>query len=78
LASENIAMQHEIYLDNNATTLLSLGVRAKLIDAINNPFGNASSEHQSGESARKEISEARSQIAELLMLNLAKFISAVV
>jgi cysteine desulfurase len=59
-------MQPEIYLDNNATTFLSLGVRAKLIDAINSSFGNASSEHQSGEWARKEISEARSQIAGLL------------
>ena len=59
-------MLHEIYLDNNATTLLSSGVRAKLIDVINTPFGNASSEHQSGEWQEKKYQKARSQIAELL------------
>jgi len=59
-------MQPEIYLDNNATTHLSEKVREALSAAINQDFGNASSEHRSGEKTRRAIMQARDSVASLL------------
>lgn len=59
-------MNSEIYLDNNATTHLSAEVRKALSIAINQEFGNASSEHRSGEKTRRAIMQARDSVALLL------------
>jgi cysteine desulfurase len=59
-------MDTEIYLDNNATTHLSAEVRAVLHKAVEERMGNASSEHRSGELARRAIAKARASIANLV------------
>jgi cysteine desulfurase len=59
-------MTTEIYLDNNATTHLSEAVRRALSAAICDDFGNASSEHRSGERTRRAITRSRDQVACLL------------
>ncbi|TWT50980.1 Cysteine desulfurase [Rubripirellula amarantea] len=59
-------MKPEIYLDNNATTHPSDEVREALSTAINQDFGNASSEHRSGEKTRRAIMQARDSVALLL------------
>lgn len=61
-----IRVKPEIYLDNNATTYLSGAVRATLSQAISEDFGNASSEHRSGEKARRAINPARDNVARFL------------
>lgn len=59
-------MIDEIYLDNNATTHLTHEVREAMCAAVNECFGNPSSEHRSGERSRRAIALARSSVAELL------------
>ena len=55
----------EVYLDNNATTPLHPEVKEILRDTLG-VFGNASSYHQFGRSARKLIEDSRGQVAGLL------------
>ncbi|MCO8123535.1 cysteine desulfurase [Stieleria sp. TO1_6] len=59
-------MNPEIYLDNNATTHLSGAVGEAVKTAVEENFGNPSSEHRSGEKARRTIVESRDAIASLL------------
>ncbi len=59
-------MIDEVYLDNNATTHLLPEVRDAMCAAVNERFGNPSSEHRSGEISRKAIAAARSSVAEFL------------
>ncbi len=59
-------MIEEIYLDNNATTHLTLEVRDAIYAAVNEQFGNASSEHRSGERSRRAIALARHSVADFL------------
>jgi cysteine desulfurase len=56
----------EIYLDNNATTHLAAPVLAAMLDAMACNFGNPSSEHKSGELARRLIAKARDSVASIL------------
>jgi cysteine desulfurase len=56
----------EVYFDNNATTHLTHEVRDAMCAAVNERFGNPSSEHRSGEKSRRAIALARNAVAELL------------
>lgn len=56
-----------IYFDNAATTMVSPAVRDAMLPYLNTAFGNPSSIFYSlGASARSEMEEARSKIAEIL------------
>ena len=51
------------YLDHNATTPLDPAVLAAMLPWLESQFGNASSRHEFGRSARRAIDEARQQVA---------------
>lgn len=55
-----------IYLDNNATTALDAEVLREFGEALRHLFGNASSIHKEGQSARRSIEEARESVARLV------------
>lgn len=55
-----------IFLDNNATTQPTPEVQKAMLFAMNEGFGNPSSSHRGGESARRIITRARDQIADLI------------
>src|SRR3954452_24197057 len=55
-----------IYLDNNATTPLHPAVLEALGKSFRDVFGNASSIHKEGQSARRAIEDARESVAKLL------------
>jgi cysteine desulfurase len=58
--------EQRIYLDFNATTPIALEVAAAINQAMAEPFGNPSSEHWAGFSARQAVEKARAQVATLL------------
>src|SRR6516165_5336479 len=55
-----------IYLDFNATTPIAPEVGAAISQALIEPFGNPSSEHWAGLSARQAVDKARAQVAAFL------------
>src|SRR5512142_2570005 len=55
-----------IYLDNNATTQIHPDVLSVLDEALRNVFGNASSIHKEGQTARQVIEDARESVARLI------------
>lgn len=55
-----------VYLDNNATTPIDPIVLEALQAALRDVFGNASSIHKEGQSARRRIEEARESVAALI------------
>ena len=55
-----------IYLDNNATTPLAPEVLEALGAALRDVYGNASSIHKEGQTARRLIEEARESVARLI------------
>lgn len=55
-----------IYLDNNATTAIHPDVLAVLDTSLRDVFGNASSIHREGQTARRMIEDARESVARLL------------
>jgi cysteine desulfurase len=55
-----------VYLDNNATTPVDPAVLDALQAALRDVFGNASSIHKEGQSARRRIEEARESVAALV------------
>ncbi len=55
-----------IYLDNNATTALDPAVLATLQELLRDVYGNASSIHKEGQTARRRIEEARESVALLI------------
>ena len=57
---------HRIYLDNNATTPIHPDVLRVLEESLRTVFGNASSIHKEGQSARRVIEEARESVARLI------------
>lgn len=59
-------MYTEVYLDNNSTTRISPEVRDAIYLAADSCFGNPSSEHRSGELARRAIAGARDCISRLI------------
>jgi len=56
----------EIYLDNSATTRICSEAAEKMIDVINNVYGNPSSLHTKGQEAEAEIKAARRAVADSL------------
>src|ERR1700694_4389898 len=55
-----------IYLDNNATTPVNPVVLSVLNDALRDVYGNASSVHKEGQTARRRIEDARDAVALLI------------
>ena len=55
-----------IYLDNNATTAIHPDVLAVLAESLREVYGNASSIHKEGQTARRVIEEARESVARLI------------
>jgi cysteine desulfurase len=58
--------QQTIYLDFNASTPLAPEVADTMQRALRGPFGNPSSDHWAGQSAREAVDKARGQVAGLL------------
>ena len=59
-------MSRGIYLDNNATTHFTPYVKQRLHEAVEADLGNPESPHSDGESARRAVAAARTQIADTL------------
>ncbi|HEX2123343.1 MAG TPA: cysteine desulfurase family protein [Thermoanaerobaculia bacterium] len=59
-------MMMRIYLDNNATTAIHGDVLSVLESSLRDVFGNASSIHKEGQTARRVIEEAREAVARLV------------
>ena len=57
---------NRIYLDNAATTSLSPEVLEAMLPALRENWGNPSSIHKEGRTARRAVEEARKQVAALL------------
>src|SRR6266545_1054856 len=55
-----------VYLDNNATTPVHPAVLHALQEALADVYGNASSIHKEGQTARRRIEEARESVASLI------------
>src|SRR5437764_10403073 len=55
-----------IYLDNNATTAVHPAVLEALQESLRTVYGNASSIHKEGQSARRRIEDARESVALLI------------
>src|SRR4029078_8748863 len=55
-----------IYLDHSATTPLDGRVLDAMLPFLNERFGNASSVHQFGQTARAAVDKARRQVAALI------------
>src|SRR5687768_12729052 len=55
-----------IYLDNNATTAIHPDVLRVLETSLRDVFGNASSIHKEGQTARRVIEDAREAVARLI------------
>jgi cysteine desulfurase len=55
-----------VYLDNNATTRVAAEVFAAMQPVLTEAYGNPSSAHTFGRSARRSVERAREQVAELL------------
>ncbi|GJM16365.1 MAG: cysteine desulfurase NifS [Thermodesulfobacteriota bacterium] len=66
--------QKEIYFDNNATTKPLPEVREEVLKVMGPEFGNPSSAHLTGARARKHISQAREQLAQLIGSDSSKII----
>ena len=56
----------KIYLDHMSANPLLPEVKAAMIDAINQDFGNPSSQHTAGEQAAEVLGRAREQVADLI------------
>lgn len=59
-------MKQKIYLDNNATTPLDPKVIESIVQNLKTEFGNPSSIHSFGQSARAVLQKARDEIAKIL------------
>lgn len=59
-------MDGEIYFDNNATTRPAADVRRAMFAALDEGFGNPSSDHARGQRARDALHHARTSVAALV------------
>jgi cysteine desulfurase len=59
-------MKKDVYLDNNATTMVAPEVLDAMLPFLKNRYGNASSMHSFGGNVAKDLEHARHQVAELL------------
>jgi cysteine desulfurase len=57
---------HSFYFDNNATTPIAPEVLATFQQALASGFGNASSIHHAGQTAKQSLENARRQVSSLL------------
>jgi cysteine desulfurase len=63
-----------IYLDNNSTTQIDPRVLEVMMPYFTNQFGNASSSHLFGISIKKDVEDARRQVANLIGANSSEII----
>jgi len=63
-----------IYLDHNATTPVALAVSDAVADTLRSCYGNASSIHFFGQSAKAKLDSARSDVAKLIGGNPSEII----
>ena len=56
----------QVYLDNNATCMVSPGVKEKMLPFFGELYGNPSSMHSFGGKVAKHVSDARAKVAALL------------
>ncbi len=63
-----------LYFDNNATTCVAPEVADALARALLEVYGNASSAHTAGQTARRELEQARRTIADALDCDSAEFV----
>lgn len=63
---ENSPLSTRIYLDNSATTRVAPEVIAAMLPYFEQDFGNASSIHSFGQSAKAAMDKARRQVASLI------------
>ncbi|DAZ99519.1 TPA: hypothetical protein N0F65_005391 [Lagenidium giganteum] len=59
-------MATRIYLDNNATTPVDPAVLEALLPFLKDAFGNASSSYALGQDAKRAVTNARQQVADML------------
>ena len=59
-------MGRDVYLDNNATTMVAPEVLEAMLPFYKNRYGNASSMHSFGGLVAKDMEHARHQVAMLL------------
>lgn len=59
----------EVYLDNYAATPMPLEVRDAMLPFLGDGFGNPSSLHSRGDTAREAVEEAREKVASLIGAN---------
>ncbi|GGE39605.1 cysteine desulfurase family protein [Psychroflexus planctonicus] len=64
----------QVYLDNAATTCLRTEVIDIITDTLQNCYGNPSSTHAFGRSAKSKIEQARKSIAKLLHVSAAEIV----
>lgn len=64
----------KIYLDNAATTALRPEVIAEMVSVLQNEYGNPSSSHSFGRSAKSKLELARKTIAQLLNVSAQEII----
>lgn len=64
----------KIYLDNAATTALRPEVIAEMVSVLQNEYGNPSSSHSFGRSAKSKLELARKTIAQLLNVSSQEII----
>ena len=65
-SAESVEPKRLIYLDNNATTAIDPAVWKTMHEVATEDFGNPSSIHTMGASARRRVEDARRQVARLL------------
>jgi cysteine desulfurase len=63
---DSVDTVRHIYLDHNATTRPRDEVRAAMDEALGGTYGNPSSPHQAGRSARTLVERARGEVARLI------------
>lgn len=66
--------KHVIYLDNAATTAVAPEVRAAMEPYLQDVYGNPSSVHQAGRTARAAIERAREQVAKAIHAKPAEIV----
>jgi cysteine desulfurase len=64
----------KIYLDNAATTALRLEVATEMLGILQNEYGNPSSSHSFGRTAKSKLELARKTIAQLLNVSAQEII----
>jgi cysteine desulfurase len=67
-------MMEKIYLDYNASTPIAPEVKEAILPFLSEHYGNPSTTHWAGTSAKQAFERARSQVAQLLGCNLSEVV----